>query len=273
MNAHLRINKNITLFFAAAVLYGCGKESPKEDFTARVNNSYLNSRELDSLTGLTDQYKSEIIRNWVNRELLFQEALKEGIIDSKEYRNIIENSKKELASSMFINSFMSKKIIEPEPAQLKKYYEDHRENFLLDSDSFLLNEITFNDLETGINFRNALIESNWKRVSAMFNNDSHRTGEEVNIVRKREEIHPGGLMRIVSELEPDEVSIVFNDENKTFYIVQLINKFPKGTIPPFDFIKGEAEKRYVIEQKKKALQDYLEELYSKNDIEIRTGKK
>jgi len=62
------------------MITGCGKESPKGDFIARVNKSYLTKENLNSVSDSVKTnklYSSEVIRNWVNRELLFQMAEKE----------------------------------------------------------------------------------------------------------------------------------------------------------------------------------------------------
>ena len=39
-------------------------------------------------------YKNEVIRNWINKEVMYQEALKKGILKESEFNRLIENSKK-----------------------------------------------------------------------------------------------------------------------------------------------------------------------------------
>ena len=104
-------NLFIVFFLAAALLTGCGKESPNRDFIARVNKSYLSKDDLNSVSDSAPSniYKDEEVRNWVNRELLFQMAEKEGITKSAEYLKLIEDSKKELAASLMIRKFYDSK--------------------------------------------------------------------------------------------------------------------------------------------------------------------
>lgn len=272
MNKLLK-NNTFLLFLTAAVLNGCGKESPKEDFAVRINKSYLNSSELDSISINSKQYRSELIRNWVNRELLYQMAVKEGITESKEFYQILENSKKELASSMMITRFLNEKNFPVDEDALNKYYLQNNGTFRLDDDSYLVNIIKFTDEDMAVKFRSSLLESSWNKVAEVYSKNSSRSFEESNVFKKTGELYPEGLMRILEELYPTEVSIVFKEENNSYYVLQLIKKYPKGTIPPFEYIKPEVGKRYLVEQRETALREYLEELYSNNDIEIRTGKK
>ena len=79
---------------------GCSKAPEKKDYVARVNNEFLTREELNNklkTPGNENFYKNEIIRNWINKELLYQKALKEGIADDSTYISLIEDSKKELA--------------------------------------------------------------------------------------------------------------------------------------------------------------------------------
>ncbi len=107
------INK-IFLFLLAAALIGCGKESRRTDYVARVNNSYLTEQDIEKIISSTpgkNFYRNEIIRNWIDREVLYQKAVDEGITRQEEYKLIIEDSKKELAASMLLEQIYNGKEI------------------------------------------------------------------------------------------------------------------------------------------------------------------
>ncbi|MEJ2617590.1 MAG: hypothetical protein P8Z35_21730, partial [Ignavibacteriaceae bacterium] len=57
------------------------------------------------------------------------------------------------------------------------------------------------------------------------------------------------------------------DEGK-YTVFQLIQKFDKGEIPPFDLIKNEVKNIYLMQKKELTVKNYIKELYSKNDIEV-----
>jgi hypothetical protein len=260
----------IILVSAAALLTGCGKETPQRDFVAKVNNTYLSREELqtiiDSVPG-NNQFRSEIIRNWVNRECLYQQAVKEGILKNKEYQKIIEDSKKELASALMLKKFYEDKEPAIDDKVLEKYFESHNDLFKLNNNAYYLNRISFENEDKAIQFRTTVIESNWNKASNVFKKDA------LKIILTRlfdePEINPAGLLRIVEELEPKEISIVVNTGDNDYSVVQLIDRYQKGTIPPLDIIREKVSKMYISNKKEMLFNEFLEQLYSQNDIEIK----
>jgi PPIC-type PPIASE domain len=267
----LRINNLIILIVsAAALITGCGKETPHRDFIAKVNNTYLSKEDLqtiiDSVPG-NSQFRSEIIRNWINRECLYQQAVKEGILKSGEYQKIIEDSKKELASALMLKKFYEDKEPSIDENGVRAYFESHKDLFKLNNEAYFLNRINFANEEKAIQFRTTVIESNWNKASNVFKKDA--SSIILNTLIDGPEIHPAALLRIVEVLDPKEISIVVNTDNNIYSVIQLIDRYQKGTIPPFDIIKDKVSKMYVSFKKEILFNDYLEKLYFQNDIEIK----
>jgi hypothetical protein len=129
LKKHLKIQQSkifLLILFTAAFLTGCGKESNKKEYLARVNDSYLTRDELnaiiDSGSG-RNFYKSEIIRDWINKELLYQEAKSSGVLDDKDFQELKNKSDKELAVTYLVNKIFNEEKIKIEPAEVKDYYE------------------------------------------------------------------------------------------------------------------------------------------------------
>lgn len=271
MSKLLRTNNLIiTLVSAAAFFTGCGKETPQRDFVAKVNNTYLSKEDLqtiiDSVPG-SNQFRSEIIRNWINRECLYQQAIKEGILKSNEYQKIIENSKKELASALMLKKFYEDKETSVDDKSLETYFVSHNDFFRLNNEAYLLNRINFTNEDKAIQFRTTVNESNWNKASNVFKKDASKI--ILNGLFDEFEIHPAELLRIVEELDSKEISIVVNTGDNYYSVVQLIEKYQKGTIPPLDIIKDKVSAMYISNKKEIQFSEYLEKLYSQNDIEIK----
>lgn len=248
----------------------CKKEAPIKKYVAKVNDSYLTENELDSMYNVNSgiQYKDEIIRNWINRELLFQEAKKQGILNDKEFNSVLDNSKKELAASFLIKNYINKEKIIVEPPETKKYYNDNPDEFKLLYDSYLLNEIIFNNEDDALKFRSEALGRNWEDAYQDIKSDTAVFSEKSRELLFDYKVRPVSVLRVVQELYPSEISIVLHTDEGKYTVVQLIQKFNKGTIPPFDLIKNEVKKIYLIQKKELTVKNYIKELYSKNDIEV-----
>lgn len=267
----LKITRIIFLF---SILFftNCSKETKKEDYIARVNKTYLTREEFTSLvdtTNLTGIEKEQIIKSWIYRELLFQKAKEEGIIDQDDYKNVLKKSSQELAAAMLLNNYVSSEEIELSDSELLEYYERNKNSFQLSSDSYLINKISFNTEDKAITFRSLAIESDWDKAVNV-------SGDDTSILRsinaeliEEKNLYPYQLMKIAKDIYPQEISIVITENAQYYSIVQILGKFPKGSIPKFEIIRQKIETRLLAEKKKQLIDYYLKELYSNNDIEIK----
>lgn len=260
------------IFFTAALLTGCGKESNKKEYLARVNDSYLTR---DDLNAIIDSgsgknfYKSEIIRNWINKELLYQEAKSSGVLDDKSFQNLKNKSEKELAVNFLVNKIFNEEKINVEDAEVKDYFEKNKDSFKLFYNAFLINLVEFNNEDNAIEFRNNAFDKGWKRAEEKFKNDSSLIYNQSSHLVYEYEVRSAALARVVSELLPDEISIVINDSTGNYYLVQLLQKYDKGSIPPFDIVNNLVRDRYIALKREQFIANYIKELYSKNEIEVK----
>lgn len=222
---------------------------------------------LDSSGG--KQYKSEVIRNWVNKEVMYQEAEKEGITGDSDFKKIINASQQELAAAMLEQKFYEKTKITYDSLEVRKYFEDHKNEFKLFGNSYYLNQVEFTSEDKAVQFRTMVLEKNWQTALENFENDPSMVKDYYQSLFEEQEIYPVSLFRVIKELYPKEVSIVIADESGDYTVVQLLNSFAKGTIPPFDAVKNRSLKRFIEKRKEDMLNDYLQSLVDKYEIEIK----
>jgi hypothetical protein len=269
----LRLIKSISFFAAAAAVFsGCGKDESKAEYIAKVNDTYLTSKELAEMTdtmNINRFYRNEIVRSWINRELLYQEAMKEGILDQEKYDRIVTSSKKELAASLLVSRFLDKTQVNFGEEDIEEYYNRNVDEFELLNNGYLVNEAEFLNEEEAIKFRNSVIEKNWEDALSEIENDSLLVYEKNRSFLYEYEINPPELSRILKELNTGELSVIINKGDSSFYFVQLLGNYTEGTIPPLDIIKEEVEKRYLVKKRKEALDQFIKELYTNNEIKIR----
>jgi len=265
------INKYFVILTILVTIGGCSKESPKKNYIARVNNNYLTTDEFNSLVDASNQnfYKNEIIRNWVNKELLYQKALKEGITNDKNFERILADTKKELAVSIFLDKLYAKEKVTPVESEIEEYYNKNKNDFKLFYDAYVVNIINFRNEDNAIKFRGSLLGSNWNKTVNVFKRDSSILDITSNRLYYGYELEPTSLTRIVKELNQDEISIVFSDYKDVYTVVQLVQKIKKGNVPPLGFIKELVKRRLEAQKKEEFLKNYIKELYSNNDIEVK----
>jgi len=266
-----RLNKISLMLIAASILTGCGKEQPKTEYVARVNDAYFTKKELASLidTSMVNTlHKSEVIRNWINREILFQKAKKDGIVKQDDYKRLIKNSGKELAGALLLDNYISSVTINFEQRDLINYFEANSNDFKLPDKTYLLNIIHFSNEDRTVEFRSLVLDSDWQKAMNIFYGDSAIISTESKLLIKEQDVYSIKILRVVKRLHPLEISIVISEREGYYTVVQVLKKYLKGSLPSFDVIKQDVEKRFLAEKRKELLENYIKDLYSKNEIEV-----
>lgn len=275
MNCEKHLNKTIIkifFLFGVIALTACSKEQKKDDFIARVNESYLTREELASLvdtSSLNSVEKDQLIKNWIYQQILFQEAENEGITKQKEYLNILKKSSYELAAAMLIENFLRSEDVNYSDDDLLDYYAIEKNYFRLSSNTYRLNKVVFSSEDKAIKFRTLALESDWQKAVSVFISDSALVQNIFSELFEENNIYPIQLSRIIKDFYADEISIVITEKPGYYSIVQFLNKYNKQSIPPFEIIKPKVEKRFIAEKKKILVEEFLKTLYSQNEIEIR----
>jgi len=73
---------------------------------------------------------------------------------------------------------------------------------------------------------------------------------------------------VVKRLHPPEISIVISEREGYYTVVQVLEKYLIGSLPSYNVIKQDVEKRYLAERRKELLENYIKDLYSQNEIEV-----
>ncbi len=267
-----QINNVFITFLAAALLIGCGKEKKKIDYIARVNDSYLTKEDYAKLVETSPNknfYKAEIIRNWINRELLYQEAKNEGIDKTDEFKKTIEESRKDLAIAKLLENHYNDADFSVNQKDAEKYFETRKNEFKIGDDYYLFNFISFTNEDKAVHFRTTVLESNWNKALIAFKGDPSINDEEANRFLPEHEIEPAALLRLIQELNQDEVSIVLPDRQNKYLVVQLLQKFEKGVVPPYNLIRKNVEKRFAADKREDIIKNYINDLYSQNEIDVK----
>jgi hypothetical protein len=275
MNCEKHLSKTLTriVFLFGVLAFGaCSEEEKKDDFVARVNESYLTREDFASLvdtTNLNSAQREQVIKNWIYQEILFQAANKEGITEREDYLSIINKSSDELAAAMLISDYLSNEEIKYSDDDLINYYESEKKYFQLSAESYLLNKVTFNSEDKAIKFRALALDSDWKKAISVFISDSSMIKNVESNLIEENNIYPAQLSRIIKDFYPEEISIVIAEKPGYYSIVQLLSKYGKQSVPPFEILKSKVENRFRAEKKKLLVEEYLKDLYSQNEIEIK----
>jgi hypothetical protein len=275
MNLRTHLNNQINFGFATCfVLFlyaGCSKQEKQEAYVAKVDNSVLTEEQLKSALSEDEnksRFRSEFINDWIETEILFKEAEKEGILKEDKFNSLLERSKKHLAAALFIEKVLEASKIEVNDEEIDAYYETNKNDFKFTEEAYKINIINFNDFDKAVSFRLALMESNWSKTFNTYNTEKSVLSSEAEKLIYKYQIQPVALLRIITNLQPNEISIVLETEPMKFSVVQLIEKYEKGSIPQLDLVLDEVKNRLLMIKKKELMRNYIDKLITDHNLEI-----
>ena len=76
------------------------------------------------------------------------------------------------------------------------------------------------------------------------------------------------MLRVITTLYVNEVSVVLETEPMKFTVVQLLEKVGKDFIPPLDMVKDNVKERLLIIKRNQYIKEYIDKLIEDHNLEI-----
>ena len=257
----------------------------KQDSIARVGENYLYKEDIQNIVakGTSKEDSILIIRSFIDRwatQKLLIEAAESNLDDKKtnQYESLINQYKIDLYTKAYIEEIVKRSVDTlVSPVELKKYYDENKENFKtngslvrlryinLSKDNAQLNAIrdkffTFNKKDkkfwdvNAIQFKSfAFNDSIWVDMAQVY--------EKLPIItpdNRDEYIQPGKKIQILDK----------ND----LYLVKISNVIARNELSPFEYIKPTLKEIIINKRKleliKKFEKEITEDAIKNRDYEI-----
>ena len=261
----LNITLLLLVFFSA-----CSEKNDDKKFIAKVGNKKLTEEDFKQLVDFSNssnRHKSEVIRRWIEEELLFQESQEDGITENERYKFLSELNSQKLAGALLLQEYFESHEPVISESDLRSFYDENKNNFELNDDMYIYNLAGFSDENSAIRFRKKLVSNEiiWSDTppadTALYDYMAHKQ-------TSMHDIYPVQILRSLTKLQPGEISIVIKTEPETYNIVQLLEKIDKGSIPGYEYIKEKVKLRYRALKEKQIYNKFYKELYTKYNVEI-----
>lgn len=264
----------IILIAVTSILFSC-EEKPKtiinDNVVAKVNNSILTKEAFNNFTSsekYSHKFGREIINEWIEKELLFNKANEEGITNTAEYIELLNKSKRELASAIYLQKYFDNNLKQVTESEILSYFIQNKEDFRLKDDAVIVNQIKFNSLEIAKEFRDKAVSSSWIRAVNLYFNKAIQGTLKKNVLLFRYQINPLRLLKSLEQLNVEEITNVVETSKNEFTVFQLIEKLKVGTVPDFSICKADVSKRYYAKLKKDLYKKLIDQLSKEYEVEI-----
>ncbi|MCD6117063.1 peptidyl-prolyl cis-trans isomerase [bacterium] len=270
LNSILNISLSAVFLFAASFFVSCSKKD-KSDIVAKVDGAVLTHsqilQQMKAMKMRPDQ-EHDFVEHWVNNQLLYEEAKRQGLDKSKDLAEELEKVKKEFVIQKLLEKIFSEKI-KVSDEEISSYYENNTDLFQVAEDEVrALHILTKTRAEANIAHQEILAGKPFKTVAKERSAGyfKERGGDMGFFTRK--DVIPE-VARYAFRLRPGTVSPVFKSP-QGYHIIKIIKKRTKGSIKELNDVKDEIAQRLRVTKERSVYYDLLFQLQHSEKVDIIT---
>lgn len=259
------------------MLLSCTRQPERVQEIARVDDQALTSdmihQQLDTSGGISEMQVRMFTRQWVNSELLYQEAKRQGLDRSEAVLRNLENARRELA----INALIEKDIFNDTPQSISKeeiaaYFKNHVDEFALHDDIVEISLAVFSEREPAAAFRAAALQGKgWEAALAeaqnVKNGQSSLITKTDSAFYNQSTLFPAKLWKVSSALGPGEVSFPVKT-SAGYFVILLVGSYQRGAPPPVEYVEDAIRGRLMMQHRQEHFTEYLETMRKKHIVQI-----
>lgn len=140
----------VWILLPGLVLLGCHWKDSDDSVLARVGDAKLTFDQLkhyDPQGLMTPEQQRQWVKEWVNREVLYQDAMALGLAEKPEVAWSLQSARQKILSQAYLNH-MELQLEDPEEGELEAWYQRNGSSYLRAADEYFLSDIRFSSGKT-----------------------------------------------------------------------------------------------------------------------------
>lgn len=206
------------------------------------------------------------VSHWVDEQLLYDEAKRLGLNDSREFNQRVREFSRQLAITMLLNKRIYDVPTELTSQEISGFYAAHKNEFMSSEDIACVNYAAFDRRSVAVSFRNALVSGTaWQ--AAFSDIPAYSIMEAKDSVYLKESDITSAVWNVIQSLGPSRVSFPIQVDSLS-YIVRVISKIGPGEPLPLSYASSRIRDRLTIEKRERIYRALVDSLRSLGNFQI-----
>ena len=268
----------LSIVCGLSILDSCSP-TPKDPVIARVGTVELTRTEawknIDTTRRDIEGQIAAYATSWVNEELLYQEAKRNGFESSPQVIEMLSRTRRQLAGQAYLRKVLDADTTSITDQMIEDYYHTHAAEFNVAEDMLRLTVATFVVRDRATTFSAALAKGeSWDRAVKAALADSASTPANLILESPRyysqRAIYPVELWRVAVALNAGEASFPVKLP-QGYAVVQLLSRAKSGSTAPLEMVKDEVRQRIQIMNGNLRYRELLGTLRKRYTVEVQNG--
>lgn len=247
-------------------LLSCVRNAPPKDYLARVEDTYLTMEDLKFLSILNpdgkvpDAQLQSFINNWIDTQMLSQQALKQDMDKDPYLKSRLENFYRHLLADTYARYDIYKNIAVSDQ-EIQDYYDQHHQVFLWEHDAAEVVHYFTSSQDTAREIYNILRNGTPEEKTVLY----QKNQPESKIVTYQDVIPELGDV-IFNTRAQGVLNIIHSDFG--YHVVVVKQRFNAGTYQDINQVRDEIRERLIVSKQKKYYYQVLDSLKGVMDVEV-----
>jgi parvulin-like peptidyl-prolyl isomerase len=269
----IRTNKYliIPVVVLCLIVVQCG-QSKNEKVIARVGKSTLSLENLKN--SIPNEYSDQITRDqninyvkqWIDRELLFQEAVNQKIDKDPAIKERLIKMKMDLLAAEMLNRYSMKIQADSiSDSVVNHYYKINQNQFIREKDYVKYLDIAIDDSKKAWELYRTVTKENFVNFASQFSKAP--TFDSINIPYTSVENIPVEIRQAIASTVVNTISTPIKTSNG-YHIINVMDKLDKGGICSLFEVRKEIIDQLVTINQKVLIEKVLADLRAKNRVDF-----
>ena len=250
------------------LLFSCStKTETQENIVARVNNIVLTKEKLSLLSGGGFDNSKTLLHatnRWVERTLLYSDALKNNLQKDKNLINQKDEFYKDLLITSYLNIIKKNKVV-VNKKEISDYYNKNKKSFTRLNEEVLVRHFVLKSKKEAESIKQ-IIKKNEK--GKKFEDIIKKHQPQIKFLDKG--FVKDNFVGFVFSAKVGEV-VGPKKHNEKFHLFQLLKKHKKDSVRGLEFVYDEIYQRLFKKKEAFVLSSVLDSLYIKSDVFVAPG--
>jgi parvulin-like peptidyl-prolyl isomerase len=257
----------ILLAAAAALTTACSRETGT--VVARVGKETLTREQLEQQLSpelarhAGREVYLDLARRWMRQKLLAQEARRLDLDNDEAVRRALQDRSDEVLAEALVARALDS-MPESDENQLRRYYEEHQQEFLRVEPEVAFRRIRFPDQPTALARSKTLTAANFASEAQRLQVDA--SGADAQRAWRRSELPPGLADMLFSMSEGAISEPLQGPDGWALYL--LASRSPSGSVRPFQEVVDLIRVRLTESARRRSLEDLVGRLSRQGDAEL-----
>lgn len=261
----------LLLLFVAS----CSKQEPPRTVVARVGTVELTLDEvkahIDTMRTPIDDQVRRYVTQWVNGELIYQEAQRKGIENADELEQRLREARRQLTNQAFLDQYVYRDdTTRIDTTAMRAYFDAHREEFVVGEDMVRINVVCF-ETRTQASAFAALVARGTSWSDALTKALSDTAAQVVSTTSDQfftqRTLFPPELWKAATALGVNDVSFPVKISDG-YCVLQTLGRMKQGQQADFEMVSDEVQQRLLIEHRRQRYDELVGTLRERYSVQV-----